>query len=103
MKKLTMVFVCGIVLSSGMSVMAGSSCCPSAKKETTTKKVAQTTCPVMGGKIDKNLFVDVKGKRIYICCKACVKPLEKDPDKYIKKLEDAGVLIEKTPVANKKK
>ena len=32
----------------------------------------QTACPVMGLKIDKDIYVDYGGKRIYFCCQACV-------------------------------
>jgi YHS domain-containing protein len=59
---------------------------------------AQTTCPVMGGKIDKQYFADYEGKRVYFCCPACKAEFEKDPAKYVKKLEDAGVVLEKAPV-----
>ncbi len=55
----------------------------------------QTTCPVMGGAIDKSQYVDHDGKRVYICCKGCAAPLKKDPATYIKKLEDAGVTVAK--------
>ena len=64
----------------------------------TTPVKAQTTCPVMGGPIDKNVFVDVAGKRIYLCCGGCVDAVKKNPAKYIKILEDKGVTLEKTPV-----
>jgi hypothetical protein len=53
----------------------------------------QTTCPVMGGAIDKALYIDHDGKRIYICCKGCEAPLKKDAAKYIKKLEDEGITV----------
>lgn len=53
----------------------------------------QTTCPVMGGAIDKNLYVDHDGKRVYICCKGCEAPLKKDPAKYIQKLEAEGITV----------
>ena len=53
----------------------------------------QTTCPVMGGAIDKNQYVDHDGKRVYICCKGCETPLKKDPAKYIRKLEADGVTV----------
>lgn len=79
--------------------------CASCKKAPTcaTKEVAvavkkQTTCPVMGGAIDKKLFVDAEGKRIYLCCTGCIAPVKKDPKKYIAKLEAEGVTLEKTPV-----
>jgi hypothetical protein len=58
---------------------------------------AQTTCPVMGGPISKTNFVDVEGKRIYVCCADCIKTVKKDPAKYIKILEDKGVTLEKAP------
>ena len=58
--------------------------------ETATKATAsmeQTTCPVMdGNKIDKNVFVEYKGKKVYFCCAACKGEFEKDPEKYIAKL-----------------
>ena len=59
--------------------------------------VPQTTCPVMAGKIDKSIYLDHKGSRVYFCCKACLEPFKKDPGKFIKKLEDAGVTLAKTP------
>jgi hypothetical protein len=58
---------------------------------------AQTTCPVMGGAINKALYADHGGKRIYVCCGGCVSAIKKHPDKYIKKLEDQGVTLEKAP------
>jgi len=57
----------------------------------------QTTCPVMGGTIDKNLYVDHEGKRIYLCCQGCADAVKKEPEKYIKKLEDEGITLDKTP------
>jgi len=50
----------------------------------------QTKCPVMGGKINKNLFVDVKGYRLYACCTGCVAKLKADPDTYVKKIKANG-------------
>ena len=72
------------------------------KDEPEAKEVkAQTICPVMGGKINKKFFVDVKGFRIYVCCPGCNGKIKKNPDKYIKKLEKSGVTLEKTPVKKK--
>lgn len=68
-----------------------------AEEKTTPKP--QTTCPVMGGKIDKNIFADHEGKRVYFCCKGCIPEFQKDPAKYIKKLEDEGMTLEKNPEA----
>ncbi len=54
----------------------------------------QTTCPVLGEPIDKKLYVDYNGKRIYVCCSDCVDKVKKHPEKYIKKLENIGQSVE---------
>jgi YHS domain-containing protein len=54
----------------------------------------QTTCPVLGEPIDKNLYVDYNGKRIYVCCADCIEKVKKNPEKYIKKLESMGQGVE---------
>jgi YHS domain-containing protein len=47
----------------------------------------QTTCPVMeGNPINKELFVEYKGKKVYFCCSACISEFNKDPEKYVSKL-----------------
>ncbi len=61
--------------------------------------VSQTTCPLNDGKIDKNLYVDADGKRIYVCCAGCIEKIKADPQKYIKQLEDQGITLDKTPVS----
>jgi YHS domain-containing protein len=64
---------------------------------------AQATCPVLGGAIDKSVYADYKGKRIYFCCAGCISDFNKDPEGYIKKLEKEGVVLEKTPAGSKSK
>jgi hypothetical protein len=64
-----------------------------AEKKAEPKK--QTTCPVMGGKINKAQYADVKGKRIYVCCPGCIGTIKADPDKYIKQLEAEGITLDK--------
>jgi YHS domain-containing protein len=46
----------------------------------------QTTCPVMGSPIDKNIFVEYKGQKVYFCCTMCPAEFQKNPEKYISKL-----------------
>jgi YHS domain-containing protein len=47
----------------------------------------QTTCPVMdGNKIDKNVFVEYKGKKVYFCCADCKAKFLAEPEKYLAKL-----------------
>ena len=62
----------------------------------------QTNCPVMGGKIDKKIYADHDGKRVYFCCPACIEPFKKEPAKHIKKLEDEGVELAKVPAVKEK-
>jgi len=59
--------------------------------ETTAVKVAgaveQTTCPVMAGSpINKALFVEYEGKKVYFCCKGCEGTFLADPAQYVAKL-----------------
>ena len=59
---------------------------------------AQTNCPVMkNNKINKSLYVDAEGKRIYVCCGACIAKVKADPKKYIKELEAQGIKLEDAP------
>jgi len=59
-----------------------------AKTETAVAAAGeQMTCPVMVGRaIDKNLFVEYKGKKVYFCCKGCIPEFNKEPEKYVKLL-----------------
>ncbi len=59
-----------------------------ATDQTPVKTVAgeQTTCPVMGGAIDKTIFVEYKGKKVYFCCPGCVETFKANPEKYVAKL-----------------
>ncbi|MBN2129962.1 MAG: YHS domain-containing protein, partial [Sedimentisphaerales bacterium] len=57
------------------------------KPQVETVAGEQTTCPVMDGNpIDKNIYVEYKGKKVYFCCKACVEKFKADPEKYVSKL-----------------
>ena len=73
--------------------------------DATEKKIKkQTNCPVMkANKIDKKLYVDADGKRIYVCCPGCIGKVKKNPKKYLKKLKDAGITLDKTPQHSEKK
>ena len=67
-----------------------------AKQPAQDKKV-QTECPVQGEKINKSLFVDAQGKRIYVCCNDCIEIVKADPGKYIKQMEAKGIVLAETP------
>jgi YHS domain-containing protein len=63
----------------------------------------QTKCPVLGGNINKQIYVDYQGKRIYFCCQGCDQEFKKNPEKYMKKLKEQGVTLEPTPAGPAKK
>ena len=59
-----------------------------------TELKPQTICPVMGGKIDANVYVDYQGQRIYFCCPSCKEEFLKEPERYMKKLAEDKILLE---------
>ncbi|MBC8378338.1 MAG: efflux RND transporter periplasmic adaptor subunit [Planctomycetes bacterium] len=46
----------------------------------------QTHCPVMGGVINKEVFTEYQGKKVYFCCPGCIDGFNKEPEKYVHKL-----------------
>ena len=72
--------------------------CDHAEKAGHGETISQTTCPVMGEEIDKNVYADHKGKRVYFCCEKCVEAFQEDPDEYLNKLKAEGVILEDVPV-----
>ena len=57
----------------------------------------QTKCPVMGGVIDREVYTDYDGFRIYFCCAGCDAEFHKDPERYLSEMRQAGVVPERTP------
>ena len=58
--------------------------------DTTQKLVPQKTCPVMGGPVNKKIYIDYNGKRMYACCPGCLGEMKSTPEKYIKIIEKRG-------------
>jgi YHS domain-containing protein len=56
------------------------------KAAAVSEATEQTMCPVMGSPIDKSIFVEYKGKKVYFCCSMCPPEFQKNPEKYISKL-----------------
>lgn len=61
------------------------------------KEPNQANCPVMGGAVDKNVYTDYQGKRVYFCCSYCIQEFHKDPVKYLNKLDEQNVILETAP------
>jgi YHS domain-containing protein len=68
--------------------MQGHENMPMATKAATETAAAgeQTICPVMGNPINKDIFVEYKGKKVYFCCSDCKAKFLAEPEKYIAKL-----------------
>ncbi len=70
------------------------------KKDDAQNSKRQIYCPIMGNKVDdvdRKLFIDYKGKRIYVCCSRCLSIVKDDPEKYVKALEAKGIVLDETP------
>ena len=51
------------------------------------------TCVVSGeklGSMGKSFVHSYEGREVQFCCKACLKDFNKDPQKFLKKLDDAA-------------
>ena len=71
-------------------VGASKSCGIKSKQSCDIKGVEQTVCPVMGGKINKSIYTEYQGQKVYFCCGGCVGKFEKEPEKYISKLNNVS-------------
>lgn len=81
MKKM-MVIIAG-VLTAQITLAAGEH----GSHEPEAVTTPQTLCPVMeGNPIDRNLYTDYQGERVYFCCSFCIDAFEKEPQKYLSKL-----------------
>ena len=50
---------------------------------------AQGTCPVMGKEVDSGMkSTVVNGRKIFVCCPPCIDKIQKDPAKFVAKLND---------------
>jgi hypothetical protein len=60
----------------------------------------QTICPVTGAFVGRTIYADWEGdenntpKRIYLCCKECIKKFNRKPAKYVRKLIKSGQYVE---------
>jgi hypothetical protein len=102
MQRLTRMWWVGILSGAvGLTALAQEAKAPAgAESDTNTSGLAsqvkrQTLCPVMKAPINKALYVDHDGKRVYVCCRSCLARVKKDPAKYVKLLEDQGITLDR--------
>lgn len=94
MRRITLLIgVLPAILAFGIAVAADS-----AKVATTPatpkKQHPQAVCLVMGGKINKKLYTDTQGQRVYFCCAMCQPKFKADPDSFFLKAAADGVVFE---------
>jgi hypothetical protein len=108
-KRILVTLLVGTIISAFAvtAVTAGPGCSKKCAKTCSAGKKAQadkvevikeqTICPVMGKEIDKKLYADVKGKRVYVCCQGCIEAVKADPDKYLAAIAAKGETVAETP------
>lgn len=50
----------------------------------------QTVCPPCGMKVNKDLYVEKEGHRVYTCSAGCAEKVRQDFDKAVKMLKEKG-------------
>ena len=53
----------------------------------------QTHCPIGGGEVDHDVFIDHQGQRVYFCCPGCEKSYVKDPEASLAKIAAKGQTV----------
>ena len=87
-----MKFINSLVIAVALSGAALSVSADTAQPQPAPKPDKLTTCPVSGDKLGEMappyVFV-YQGQEVKLCCKSCKSDFDKDPAKYIKKIQDA--------------
>ncbi|KMQ49871.1 hypothetical protein CHISP_3224 [Chitinispirillum alkaliphilum] len=98
MRKIALVLALIAVSFVGYGLMAchhdGASSEVVAQQLAEKSEIGQQTCPVMDREIDKDLYVEQDGKRIYVCCQSCVEIVENDFEKYLEVIKESDEEVE---------
>ncbi len=82
---LTGILLAGLVVLNGCKKKS-EPVVPAETAEVAAAAIEQTICPVMGGAINKSIYTEYKGKKVYFCCAGCKEKFEEEPEKYIAQL-----------------
>jgi YHS domain-containing protein len=58
--------------------------------EAAKAEMKQTLCPVSGAPINRDIFAEYQGQRVYFCCEEHKKMFTRDPEKYTAMLPQFG-------------
>jgi YHS domain-containing protein len=91
-KRIVFIAYVGIFFFAGIGLLYGEEMKKDAATDATLEKieVGNKVCPVSGDKIDDKARAtyEYQGKVYNFCCPACIDEFKKDPDKYIKKVNE---------------
>jgi YHS domain-containing protein len=93
LKNLTAVVLSLAVLAGPLIAMAGDQ-----KADPKLKPYTLKNCIVSGdklGEMSKPYVFEYQGREIKFCCKGCVKDFQKEPAKYLKKIDEAEAKAKK--------
>ena len=77
------------VLLVGFAVLPGCETSQPKDHDVSTKgqQAVQTNCPVMEAMaIDKSVYTEHQGKKVYFCCAGCINTFKENPQQYLSKL-----------------
>lgn len=77
-----------------------------AQADSSTQKVTNKSCPLMGEATKEKFRVEYKGQYVYFCCKACIDEFNADPEAAVAKMsaEDKAAIQKNDacPISNEK-
>lgn len=84
-----------------LAVAASVSCGKAKKEDAGTGNSAvkyQVTDAVSGKPVNRNIYADFGGKRIYFCCEESKQNFGSNPDLFLRNLKNQGITLEDSPV-----
>lgn len=87
MRKIIIILIAAVAL---MAFSSGLAISRDGHEHAKKGEVINKTCPVMGGKVDKDTpyTAEYKGKKIGFCCPACIEKFNADPEKYMQEIKE---------------
>ena len=102
-KSLTVIALAATMIAAPFAGLAAD---PDQKKDEKAKPYPLKTCIVsddkLGGDMGEPYVFAYKGQEIKLCCKSCLKAFDKDPAKYLKKMEVEAAKADAVAKARKK-
>jgi len=80
--------IASLLVACCLLVSAGVFAADAKKADDKKPKPVNVNCPVTGEKVDPAVTTQYKGKTIGFCCADCPKDFNKDPAKYMKKVDE---------------